>query len=660
MSDIPSSSTQHLTQTLNQLTTLAPRSTAAQIGVEVIVKHLSGNAIGLVLPDAGSLAGNARGQMIELPKTPMQGQLQTKQHYSLKLSPHPSPALQFFSNSQQPEQRSIALSEQQLQTLLKLPANQLSKALDIASQSTGVKDSSVKPRLISAKVAALHDNKLQLKLSGQAQPLSLTVPDSSQQPFKAGDNIQLALKTSGPLWQVQLTGVAGPSPTINLPKAPLLTLPTEQVTMILKAVLSQAPQVLSLPLDMVIKQLLTQPRPNMDSLLSKLTQLSGNKLGLQSTGNGRFALLAEGQMVTAQLPVSKEILSALSPLKLPLHELISKLLAQNTAQKVAPQDTPQGNIKISTELKADSLKLVHSLLRVVQAKAELPTETLHKIDRAMSDPQLSKEHPLKEFIDTIRQQIKHALPQGKEQDAGQIRQLLSSPALNISTVQLVAPPANQGLIGGLVALIQISLASRLLRNQPGQLERLSQILGPIIAGATKGSPPAQAAKGLADFFQLEQKHQLLKEIGRLLSGHQANKLANAEQAIQGQESFYYTLPGGIGDKVKDIELLIRREQESNKKQSTEATDAKFWNLTMKLSVGEVGELLTKARLRPDHLELDFYASNQATRDQVLNFLPLFNKRLQGLGIEVTKSQCQLGKIPETLQQRPYHVFEAKA
>lgn len=731
MSDISSSSTQQLTQALNQLDKLAPQSAAAKLGVEVIVRHLSGNLIGLSLP------GATRGRNIELPNTQLQGQLQVNQSYSLKLSPQQQAVLQFFASSQKPEQINIPLSNQQLQALLKLPANQLSKALAIASQSTSAEGNSVKPLLINAKVEALLNNQLLLKLSGQTQPLSLSVPPGIQLPFKAGDNIQLLLSARGKIWQAQLTKVAtqgasspaslvkisvtaqsgselnspvkpsfdgtdansakqvaaGQTTTINSPKAPLFTIPAEQAGIALKAALSQAPsatkasQVLSLPLDTVINQLQNKSLPNVDTLLDKLRQLSSDKLGIHSAGNGQFELLAENPKVTAQLPLTKEVLTALAPLKLPLQQLLSKLLSQKTPLDVAQEGKTQLNVKLATpltpidplnvlapprlilaeqlakltpELKAQSLKLVQSLLRVVQAKAELPAETLQKIDRAISDPQFPRDHPLKEFIETIGQQIKQALPQGKEQDANQIRQLLSSPALNISTVQLVAPPASQGLLGGLVALIQISLASRLLRNQPGQRERLSQVLGPIIAGATKTPAPPRAARGLADFFQLEQKHQLLKEIGRLLSGHQANKLVNAEQAIQGQESFYYTLPSAFGDKMKDIELLIRREQESNEEESTDAAQAKSWHLTMKLSVGEIGELLTKARLRPDHLEVDFYASNEETKNQVLNFLPLFKKRLQGLGIEVAKSQCQLGKIPETLQQRPYHVFEAKA
>jgi flagellar hook-length control protein FliK len=165
---------------------------------------------------------------------------------------------------------------------------------------------------------------------------------------------------------------------------------------------------------------------------------------------------------------------------------------------------------------------------------------------------------------------------------------------------------------------------------------------------------------MVDLLQLDQKHQLIKEIGRLLSGHQTSKLANAEQMIQGQETFYYNLPSALGGNLKDVELLIKREENDKENASTQDQNNKTWQLTMKLAVGELGELLTKAKLRSDTLEINFYASNKDVKIQVMNYLPLLRRKFDSLGIEVSKSQCQLGKIPDTLQQRPYHMFQAKA
>jgi hypothetical protein len=342
------------------------------------------------------------------------------------------------------------------------------------------------------------------------------------------------------------------------------------------------------------------------------------------------------------------------------------LEANNQLQRVL-RDNPTIQSLITPTLlanKTDQANIVQSLLRAVQAKAEIPANMLQSINKAMLDPEFFKDaidKPTKQIIEQITQQIRQALPQGKENDASQIRQLLNAPALNLSSVQMVSPTANQGMLAGLVTLLQMSLSARLMRTQTNRTEGIVGALNSVLSNrnANAGSS-ATTPKTLTDLSQLEQKHQLMREIGRLLAGHQTNKLSNAEQLLQGQESIYYNLPSAMGGIIKNVELLIKREQQSKGKDSEPAPENKTWQLTMKLSVGEMGELLTKAKLRPDNLEIDFYASNEEVKIQVMNYLPLLRKKLESLGIEVSKSQCQLGKIPDTLQVRPHHVFQAKA
>jgi flagellar hook-length control protein FliK len=224
---------------------------------------------------------------------------------------------------------------------------------------------------------------------------------------------------------------------------------------------------------------------------------------------------------------------------------------------------------------------------------------------------------------------------------------------------MINPTSSQGFMSGLVTLLQMSLSARLTRNQSSRTEHILSLLNGVLS-ATSKAKPSMTPKAMGELSQLEQKHQLMKEIGRLLSGHQSNKLINAEQMIQGQETFYYNLPSAMGGIFKDVELLIKREEDHKEKPSADEQNNKTWQLTMKLSVGKLGELLTKAKLRGDTLDINFYASNETVKNQIMNYLPLLRRKLDSLGIEVSKSQCQLGKIPDTLQQRPHHVFKAKA
>jgi hypothetical protein len=331
----------------------------------------------------------------------------------------------------------------------------------------------------------------------------------------------------------------------------------------------------------------------------------------------------------------------------------------------ALQEKPLAHSVISQNLlssKSEQINLVQSLLRIVQAKAEAPAIPIQILEKALADVDFFKgstEQTSKQLIEQVLQQVKQALPQGKEQDVNQIRQLLTTPTLNLSALQMISPTSSQGFMGGLVTLLQMSLSARLARNQSSRAEHITTTLNNVLSG-TGIVRPNITSKAMGELSQLEQKHQLMKEIGRLLSGHQTSKLSNAEQMIQGQESFYYNLPSALGGTFKDIELLIKREDGNKEDLSVSEQGNKTWQLTMKLAVGELGELLTKAKLRADTLELNFYASNETVKIQVLNFLPLLRRKLDSLGIEVSKSQCQLGKIPDTLQQRPYHMFQAKA
>jgi len=325
---------------------------------------------------------------------------------------------------------------------------------------------------------------------------------------------------------------------------------------------------------------------------------------------------------------------------------------------------------LSTVITADllnnkpaQLTLLQNLLRLSQPKAELPSTVLANIEKVLNLPVSSKaltEPAAQTWVKQIVQELQQAVPQGNDQDASRIKQLISAPPLALTAVQLVSPPASQGLLSGLVTLLQVSLASRLMRSQPSQAERLAQILPSIFSESSKGETTTSPVKAMLEFGQLEQRGQVMREISRLLADHQSSKLVNAEKLLQGQETFYYNLPSLFGDKFNNIELLIKREEHNKQEAQQDANATKSWQLTMKLSVGELGELLTKAKLRPDHVEIDFYASNEPVKHQVMNFMPLLKKRLASLGIEITKSQCQLGKIPQTLDERPYHIFMAKA
>ena len=730
MSQNTISSSPQLTQALAQLRQLAPQSELAKAGVEVLVKHLAGDLVNLV--------NTTTRQNITLAKTDLSGTLHSSQTYEVKMIQRgQNTVLQFIPQNSDPPV-SAPLSTKQLETLLKLPANQL--------LGSAVPQSLLK---VDGRITASSHNQLTLAITGSQPKQSLSIDIPNTKKFTIGSSVTVELKPVAKNWHVTVTPTpakqSAPLPAAQLiaPKpSDRVNLSASQALPLLKTLLtqSQGANARLLPVDNKAVQPLMQSGAGIGNKnpMPDVAKLTG-PIGLQIQPDGKGTLVELRTRPSGEITASKSNIASLStllqtldiPLSKPVIRRLSALLttagtaapagpigpglSQHSSPPVSPvpgqlasgvrtpavgsgQTVPAGvmpgNTKVqdnhirprsaatenvtpvtqhkdvvvkagqmSDTVKTQALGVLHSLLRVVQARAELPSDSLQRILGALADPQLANEPSIKKLSEQLGQQVKQGLPQGKEQDASQIRQLLAQPTLSLNPLQILTPVPGQGLIGGLLALVQISLASRLSRSQPGQTQRLADAVSPLAGGepgATAKVPSGVSPKGLSEFAQVEQKHQLLKEISRLFAGHQTSKLGNAEQLLQGQDTFYYTLPSAFGDNLRDIELLLKREQQSPEEQAQgDEPKNRHWHLTMKLSVGELGELLTKAKLKQDNLEIDFYTSNESTRNQVLNFLPLLKKRFTALGIDVAKSTCQLGKIPTSLQQKPYHLVQTK-
>ena len=763
MSDISQSSQAALSQALTQLSQLASGSSVTRQGVDVLVKHLAGNVLSLgkstVLLNKVVLLNNPQ----------VKGNLIEGQVHQIKLSIGNDPSLDFFTPASVKSTQVMSLTEQQLQSLLRLPAkqfilNNLRANTDLTNKLPPINATiiSILPKAPSSTQALKNNgvthqqNILRVNLTDLRPPIEVALPLKPLNRFAAGEKITLAITPKGNNWQLtilpnktaasnlsknvvddrvllknQLVTSALPAPEIKIAKdqqsiiSPILASP------LLKASLHQVntakPLNFDLPVKLILQQLSKSNHQQNQDLIQKLQSLPIDKITLQIKPNGDINLLLHNTKPVANIPLTKEIAQALVPLKLPNQQEVIKQLnlpsdsnkplqtisqapaadlnlkiktlgseglhhttTDNKLRPVVPpvdgskyaefrlnmeqaranllakvQQNPVTQSVISPDIlvnKPQQTNLVQSLLRIVQAKAEAPAITLQSIEKALVDVEFFKgatEHSSKKLVEQVLHQIKQALPQGKEQDANQIRQLLTTPALNLSALQMITPTSGQGLMSGLVTLLQMSLSARLARSQSSRIQHITTTVNEVLSVNSK-LKKSVTPKAMVEMSQLEQKHQLIKEIGRLLSGHQTNKLGNAEQMIQGQETFYYNLPSALGGTIKDIELLIKRE-ENNKEQVADFENSnKTWQLTMKLAVGELGELLTKAKLRSDTLEINFYASNETVKTQVMNYLPLLRRKLDSLGIELSKSQCQLGKIPDTLMERPYHMFQAKA
>ena len=78
---------------------------------------------------------------------------------------------------------------------------------------------------------------------------------------------------------------------------------------------------------------------------------------------------------------------------------------------------------------------------------------------------------------------------------------------------------------------------------------------PLRTSTTKGNAPNSllgsiTGRQVREFAQLDSQQNLLKQLKGLLAGHQSAKLGNMEQTLQGNDSFYYVLPGLLPQRLR--------------------------------------------------------------------------------------------------------------
>lgn len=442
---------------------------------------------------------------------------------------------------------------------------------------------------------------------------------------------------------------------------------------------SQSPIVNQISKTALLQLIQRMPDRETKNLVKQLQSTTLENLPIQQLRSGKIQLTL--QRPQAQLPLNASQLPALQAVNIPVNNTMPADAAnapfqssQNPVTRVslsrqmAPQslETKMANRPAIEQIKPNISRQalsnhIHNMIRQLTPVADSPAQLFQQLNRIEQDLGQSLQGETKQWTEQVLQQIKSALPQAKETDANLVRQMMTTPAMPLSPLQIGSPAPTQGLLGGLMMLLQVSLAGRIQRQQPATQERLHQVIASLMGSAKTTATPKPGSRILQDMAQLEQKNQLLKSIGSMLASHQSNKLASAESSLQGQDVFYYALPVlSANGNAEDLELLVRREPEKQDQSEKAKRGGRTWALSMKLSVGGIGEMLAKARLKGDYLELDFYTSNKDLRNLRLNFLPLLNRRLESLGLAIGKSACQLGKIPESLQAHPYQILETQA
>ncbi len=262
-------------------------------------------------------------------------------------------------------------------------------------------------------------------------------------------------------------------------------------------------------------------------------------------------------------------------------------------------------------------------------------------------------------VGDVKNGAKKLAPDMNEQGLSQrLQQLISSQALVTTPINLSSPVNASSFVQGLVALVQLALAGRAMQRQPGlktQIDAPDSIVSKTLANMGVTTQPSRVSQ---DMNQLDGRQQLLSQLKTLLSSHQQNKIANVDSRIQGQDSFYYILPS-LSQHQSPPELLIKRELGGQNNKHAPAGQRSLWNITMKLDIGDNGQVLAKSKIDKSTITLDLYASNDEVLKRIGDTLPYLHKRLTSLGLVVENTSYQRGHIPDTLNSRPHQIFETR-
>ena len=512
----------------------------------------------------------------------------------------------------------------------------------------------------------INNNSAVLNVLSQAQlqQQGMKIEHISQLPEKVvsqlTSQLQQALKTSSEAMPVtlQVTGKQLTARFLKTQPQLLDTLPDKALMATLPKASQQAIQALQLSAAQLLKvpQAPIQLAGNTDiskGLPAQTPSMSDNANGISSEPKQAASNVsgqADKRIQTAALSNDKPLASLLQMqapgVKSEVQQLIQTLLRFN-AVNVEPSSVNIGDLTQSLQ------KMTN------QGSPESKQVLTNIIQKLLPTSPVAETTGTEGSVDNVKNETQPAQVKALQQEAISpqvLRHLFTSPAWLQSPSVLTSSQPGQGMLGGLVQLLQIALLGKQIKSQD-EIERLFQQQTKTSTGQPQ---PLQSATAriVRDLANADNQHNVLKQLKSLLSTHQQSKLSSAEQTLQGQDTFYYLLPA-FQQQHKQAEILIKREPE-HQAQDNEANQQQRWQLTMKLDIGEFGELLTKVKILDKQIDLDIYTSNQNLLEKVANSLPFLLKRFKMLGLDVEHHKVQLGKIPDTLATKPYQILETMA
>ncbi|HAW93098.1 TPA: hypothetical protein DCX24_10475, partial [Candidatus Azambacteria bacterium] len=167
--------------------------------------------------------------------------------------------------------------------------------------------------------------------------------------------------------------------------------------------------------------------------------------------------------------------------------------------------------------------------------------------------------------------------------------------------------------------------------------------------------PANRLSQLVSQLDTAQAGTALRQLASLSSPLQQSQLATVDAQSQLQQ-WLLQLPLQQQGQTILPQLQIEQRAADGKQ---DIKNNKQWQLTMKFDLQQYGNLLAVAKLQDNELQLQFYTDHNQALRLAQKFLPLLKDRCAAQGLTVTKADCQLGKIPESLLPRHNSLLTVK-
>ncbi len=477
--------------------------------------------------------------------------------------------------------------------------------------------------------------------------------------------VQLALKSG----QLQLAGTA-PGGAI------LLTLKNKELANVAK----------------LLQQPVAQPAPNSSARLPLLLRLEFNKgpaavqLSWQAPGAAQPSAVALSAATQQQL--LQALIGQLAPVKQALPAGIDKIALGPLTISLPPQlaaaaSASSNVLPLLLQLQAPTAgNSQWQLLIQTAPQSQQLNLPVNQADRPVQLllPEQAKTAATATTSGSVQNsQLNMLAPETKTQAWRNLLPLLSQPLMQPGNMPSLPAPLQQLLSQVQQSLPDISkplappvLAAQLnalLQFQPLQSQPNLQTTGGTLALAIQlllghlsqkqlapaNTTPANRLSQLVSLLDTGQAGAALRQLASLSSPLQQSQLATLDAQSQLQQWLLQLPLQQQGQTILPQLLLEQREADGKNGEAKQ----KQWQLTMKFDLQQYGNLLAVAKLQQQDLQLQFYTDHNQALQLAEKFLPLLKDRCTAQGLTISKAECQLGKIPDSLLPRHNSLLTVK-